>query len=213
MIVGQLWRYPVKSFRGEAVDELSLDWRGVVGDRVFAVRDRDGKFGSGKTTRRFRLLRDLFAFSARTEGDGVEVAAPGGDTFWAGDPGLTELLSARYGEPLAVLPEEAVSHFDAGPIHILTTSSLRWVEAANGPTSGDARRYRPNILLNTSDGSLVEECWLGKELSVGRCVLRVSHRTERCVMPEFHQGELERAPGLLRFLTQHNAQCSASTPT
>jgi len=43
--VGQvtgLFRYPVKSLRGEAVDALQVAKRGVVGDRLFALRSADG---------------------------------------------------------------------------------------------------------------------------------------------------------------------------
>ena len=112
--MSQLWRYPVKSFRGEQLDKVFLDARGVVGDRAFAVRGADGKFGSGKTTRRFRLMRDLFDFSAETDRDGVVVRAPGRRSFRLGDPELNAFLSARYGERLAVVPEGSVSHFDAG---------------------------------------------------------------------------------------------------
>jgi MOSC domain-containing protein len=203
--VSELWRYPVKSFRGEQLEEIRLDGRGVVGDRVFAVRDANGKFGSGKTTRRFRLLRDLFDFSAETDGEGVVVCTPGGACLRVGDPALDALLSARYGERLAVLPEATVSHFDAGPVHVLTTSSLGWVQAGYGSTGGDARRYRPNIVLDTGeDEALVEETWLGASLSVGSCLLRVSGTVERCVMPTFSQDGLPRAPELLRFLVERN---------
>jgi hypothetical protein len=195
----------VKSFLGEPLQEILLDVRGVVGDRVFAVRDEDGKLGSGKTTRRFRLLRDLFAFSAETDRDRVVVRTPEGVSFFVGDPALDALLSARYGEQLAVVPEETVSHFDAGPVHVLTTSSLAWVETEYGSTGGDARRYRPNIVLDTGDDeSLVEEGWLGASLSISSCVLKVSERVERCVMPTFHQDGLPRAPDLLRFLVERN---------
>jgi hypothetical protein len=195
----------VKSFLGEPLQEILLDVRGVVGDRVFAVRDEDGKLGSGKTTRRFRLLRDLFAFSAETDRGRVVVRTPEGASFFVGDPALDALLSARYGEQLAVVPEETVSHFDAGPVHVLTTSSLAWVETEYGRTGGDARRYRPNIVLDTGDDeSLVEEGWLGASLSISSCVLKVSERVERCVMPTFHQDGLPRAPDLLRFLVERN---------
>lgn len=203
--VRELWRYPVKSFRGEPLDEMLLDARGVVGDRFFAVRDANGKFGSGKTTRRFRLLRDLFDFSAVTEGERVVVRVPGGECLHVGDEALDALLSARYGEPLAVLPEGAVSHFDAGPVHLLTTSSLAWVATEYGPTGGDARRYRPNIVLDTGPSAeRSEETWLGGRLSIGSCVLQITEKVERCVMPDFHQDDLPRAPGLLRFLVKHN---------
>src|ERR1043166_8412994 len=177
--VQQLWRYPVKSFRGEQVDEVELDSRGVGGDRAFAVRDADGKFGSGKTTRRFRLLRELFDFSAATEDGAVVVQLPDGSHLRVGDPALDALLSARYGEPLAILPEESVSHLDAGSIHVLTTSSLDWVEREHGPTSGDPRRYRPNIVLDTDAAKpLIEEDWLGARLSIGTCLLEVTAAVE-----------------------------------
>jgi uncharacterized protein YcbX len=201
----QLWRYPVKSFRGELLRRMAVDGRGVVGDRAFAVRDRHGKLGSGKTTRRFRLLRDLFDYAAETDGEGVVARTPEDGAFRVGDPALDALLSARYGEPLAVLPEEEVPHFDAGPIHLLTTSSLAWVEREYGATGADARRYRPNIVLDTgTEPARVEEEWLGATLAVGTCTLRVSAKVERCVMPTFRQDELPRAPALLRFLVERN---------
>jgi hypothetical protein len=203
-VVSQLWRYPVKSFRGERLEEVSLDARGIVGDRAYAVCDAAGKLGSGKTTRRFRLMRDLFDFSAETDGDAVLVHEPGGASFRVGEPELDALLSARYGEELAVRPEGTVSHFDAGPVHVLTTSSLGWVENAYGSTGGDARRYRPNVVLETADHGLVEEGWLDATVYVGSCALRVTKTVERCVMPTYRQDGLPHAPGLLRFLTQRN---------
>lgn len=201
-VVSQLWRYPVKSFRGEQLEKVLLDRRGVVGDRAFAVRDANGKLGSGKTTRRFRLMRDLFDFSAETARDGVVVHAPGGVCFRVGNPELDALLSRRYGEQLAVVPEGAVSHFDAGSVHVLTSSSLDWVEREYGRTGGDARRYRPNIVLDTGGVGVIEEGWLGATLSIGSCVIQVSETVERCVMPTFHQDGLRRAPDLLRFLVE-----------
>jgi hypothetical protein len=51
-VVTALWRYPVKSMRGERLAEGEFGERGLDGDRLYAVRDPDGKFGSGKNTRR-----------------------------------------------------------------------------------------------------------------------------------------------------------------
>lgn len=202
--VAELWRYPVKSFRGERLDEVTLDGRGIVGDRAFAVRDANGKFGSGKTTRRFRLLRGLLDFAARTDGDGVVVSGPGGMSRRVGDPALDGLLSERYGEPLAVLPEEAVPHFDVGAIHLVTTASLGWVAAAHGGTGGDSRRYRPNLVVSVEGPALVEEGWVGAEVAVGSCLLRVTGPAERCVMVNNARDELAADPGVLRFLVERN---------
>ena len=189
MLVRELWRYPVKSFLGERLDEVVLDARGVAGDRAYAVRDANGKLGSGKTTRRFRLLKGLFEHEAATRADGVYV----GD-LRVGDPALDDLLSARYGEPLRVLPEESVPHFDAGAVHVLTTGSLRWV-------GEDVRRFRPNIVLESDER---EEDWLGRTLRIGECELRVADRVERCAMVDFAQSDLPYDSDVLRFLARQN---------
>jgi uncharacterized protein YcbX len=47
--VGALWRFPVKSMLGEQLQEVDLSEGGVVGDRAFAIRDREtGKVASAK---------------------------------------------------------------------------------------------------------------------------------------------------------------------
>jgi uncharacterized protein YcbX len=38
-VVEALWRYPVKSMRGEALTAASITQRGVAGDRVWALRE------------------------------------------------------------------------------------------------------------------------------------------------------------------------------
>jgi len=47
--VRALWRYPVKSMLGEELDVLDVSEGGVVGDRAYALRDREtGKVASAK---------------------------------------------------------------------------------------------------------------------------------------------------------------------
>ena len=74
--VNGLWRYPVKSLAGEAVESVELDTGGVAGDRRWGFRDLDtGRLASAKKPRPFGGLLD---WSARITHDGtVEVAAPG----------------------------------------------------------------------------------------------------------------------------------------
>src|SRR5947209_3264149 len=44
-----LWRYPVKSMLGEELEAVDLSEGGVVGDRAYAIRDREtGKVASAK---------------------------------------------------------------------------------------------------------------------------------------------------------------------
>ena len=207
MRVAELWRYPVKSFLGEQVESAAVDDRGLVGDRAFAVVDGNGRLGSGKTTRRFRMLRDLFAYSARTEGGVTVVRSPLGGRRAAGDPRLDAELSERYGRPLRVLPEAGVSHFDAGAVHLLTTASLRWLAALLDADAADPRRFRPNVLIDAEGSTLLEDEWLDRTVRIGDVVLRVRRQTVRCGMPHFRQAELGRRPDILRRLVEENGQC------
>jgi uncharacterized protein YcbX len=60
--VRALWRFPVKSMLGEEVDAADLDEGGIVGDRAYAVRDREtGKVASAKHP---KLWPDMLACRA-----------------------------------------------------------------------------------------------------------------------------------------------------
>ena len=49
-----LWRFPVKSMLGEELDAADLNEGGIVGDRAYAVRDREtGKVASAKHPKRW----------------------------------------------------------------------------------------------------------------------------------------------------------------
>lgn len=192
-----LWRYPVKSMLGEQCDAVEIDNRGVVGDRVFAVRDPEGKLGSGKNTRRFRSIDGLFGFRARGEGD-VEIAFPDGRRMKAGDPAIHEALSAALGTPVRLARESDVRHFDADPLHLVTTGSLDWLRSRLPGSRIDERRFRPNVVVEGSD----ELAWVGRTLRVGEVSLRVTATTERCRMTTLAQSELPVDPGVLRCISQ-----------
>jgi uncharacterized protein YcbX len=52
--VGELWRFPVKSMRGEQLPEAEVTARGVLGDRAYALVDTDtGRVVSAKSVRLF----------------------------------------------------------------------------------------------------------------------------------------------------------------
>jgi uncharacterized protein len=63
--IGALWRFPVKSMLGEEVDAADLSEGGIVGDRAFAIRDREtGKVASAKHPKRWpNLLACRAAFT------------------------------------------------------------------------------------------------------------------------------------------------------
>ncbi len=60
--VGALWRFPVKSMLGEELEAAELSEGGIVGDRAYAIRDREtGKVASAKHP---KLWPDLLACRA-----------------------------------------------------------------------------------------------------------------------------------------------------
>ncbi len=202
--VVKLWRYPVKSMLGEERPSLDVNARGVEGDRLFAVRDRDGKFGSGKTTRRFRKIDGLFGFSSAYDEDEPTIVFPDGRRMRGSDRDVHTALSDALGQPVTLVREAAISHFDAGPLHLLTTASLAWLRALLPDGCVDERRFRPNILLDVPGSSQVERLWLGKTVCVGDEVrLRIRDLTERCVMVGAAQADLPDDPRVLRDMGRH----------
>jgi hypothetical protein len=204
--VQELWRYPVKSMRGERCERVWLDQRGVLGDRLYAVRDEAGKFGSGKTTRRFRRIDGLLRFRAVYDGEIPLLTFADGATQRGDDPAIHAALSAHLGMSVTLSREAEISHFDAGPLHLLTTASMRTLGATLTAGALDGRRFRPNILVETAASGFPEDAWQGQVLAVGTTVrLRVVERTERCVMVGLAQDGLPDDARILRAVARVNA--------
>jgi uncharacterized protein YcbX len=197
--VATLWRYPVKSMLGEPCDSVELNARGVRGDRQFAVRSADGKFGSGKNSRRFRHIEGLFTFRARLAGESPEITFPDGRRLRADDAAIDSALTAVLGTPVTLAREGDVSHFDASPIHLVTTASLQWLQSRLPQSRVDERRFRPNITVSTDERELA---WLGRTLRIGGVELRVIAPTGRCVMTTSAQTDLPFDPKILRCIAQ-----------
>ncbi|HET6641726.1 MAG TPA: MOSC domain-containing protein, partial [Gaiellaceae bacterium] len=106
-----------------------------------------------------------------------------------------------------VLAESSVRHHDAAPLHLLTTASLRWLQAALPLSLVDRRRFRPNILLDVPGSDLVEDGWLGGRFRLGTTEIRILDRSERCVMATNAQDDLPNDPAILRGVAKLNESC------
>lgn len=183
MRVGALARYPVKSLLGEELTAAEVGPRGLAGDRAWYVRTEDGAVASGKSTRRFRRVDGLLALSARLDGadDAAPlVAFPGGAVHRAGTSDADAALAAVTGRSVTFAPVRADPVFDEGPVHLVTTSSLRAVAGVLGGDV-DLRRFRPNVVVDTPGlPGFPETGWDVVEL--GGVVLRVEGPMPRCVM-------------------------------
>src|SRR5436190_12232527 len=120
-IVESLWRYPVKSMRGEEMDEMFAGYAGIYGDRLFAFESSASPkafpFLTAREQNRMLRYRPQFrqpekaarpVNQAEAEGMGagvnpvsanpaelmIDVQTPDGDTIAIDDPALMDMLGA-----------------------------------------------------------------------------------------------------------------------
>ena len=95
--------------------------------------------------------------------------------------------------------------FDLAFLHILSTSTIDALRAAYPSGRFEARRFRPNILVDAGTAPFAENEWIGKTLAIGDEVkLHITGPCPRCVMTTLAQADLPKDPGILRTAVQHN---------
>lgn len=172
MRVAELWRYPVKGLRGEAVERLEVAADGVPGDRCLAVVDERGIV----TGRRKQRMIGLPA----TLGDDGEPLV--GGSPWRSPESAAAIqrvagLGAKLTRPIGG------HEYDAAQILLLSDASVAQL-------GYDRRRFRPNIYFRGADGP-VEQEWVGHEVRVGDLRLRVDEPCERCVITTIDPDTIE----------------------
>ena len=103
------------------------------------------------------------------------------------------------------LPEG--TFFDCAFAHLLTTATLDRLRELYPQGRFEARRFRPNIVVETGSGEkdFVENAWIGRIVAIGDSVrLSITGACPRCVMTALPQGDLPRDAGILRAAAQHN---------
>ncbi len=215
-MVEQVWRFPVKSLGGQRVQAALADSRGLRGDRLWAVRDADGKLGSGKPTRRFRRMEGLLGVSARylaEPGSGdIEppvVIGPDDHVYPVRSGSADEFLRALTGLPeVEVRREQGISHFDEVPLSAIGTATVDWMRAELPEVGIDPRRFRVNLVITTSE-PFVEESWLGRVVRIGSgkdAVETVFDRVlQRCVMVGMRQPGLSESGAVLKRIAEREA--------
>jgi uncharacterized protein len=220
--IEQVWRYPVKSLGGERVAASLVDDRGLLGDRLWAVHDHDGKFGSGKNSRRFKRMVGLLGVTSRypaepaagcmqppvvTSGDGRDhpVASGAADEFLRELIGLPEVRVRHEGE---------VSHFDSVQLSLIGTATIDWLQSELPDLEIEPRRFRANLVVRTEE-PFIEESWLGRVVQLGcgqDAVAAVFDRVlERCVMVGMAQPGLSESGAVLKRVgkREENSLCLA----
>jgi uncharacterized protein YcbX len=95
--------------------------------------------------------------------------------------------------------------FNHGVIHLVTTSTTRRLGELAPDSRFDAYRFRPNVVIETTDEGFVETAWQGKTITIGGIRLAVTFTVPRCVMTTLAQGDLPADREVLRTIAQHNS--------
>jgi MOSC domain-containing protein len=229
-MVSALWRYPVKSMRGERMERAVLTDQGTLGDRTWALREL--KYGGIVSA---RIWPEMLQMSAHYESEpklgqddaAVRIDLPGGRSVSTKDPGASDILSeilrwkvrlertrpstfglaeleaVKRGE--AYLPQR--DFFDEDVIHVIASGTLEHLRSLNRGADFDPRRFRPNICVDTGDDNrgFVEDGWLDGRLEIGQEVRIVAIRPAiRCAMTTHPQAKLPHDATILRTAWQHH---------
>ncbi|MGQ3054862.1 MAG: MOSC domain-containing protein [Roseateles sp.] len=237
--IAGLWRYPVKSCAGEAVETLKLGVDGwPEGDRGWGIADASGELTWMGAHPRLALVsaRGTQGGGLTLEGEGrrLEIAADGGGAVnvraWNGerqdfdllmtrDAGddAAALLLATTGEHLRLvrLSLEAQRRPMLNPLHIVGDGSLQaWAAALTKPLTGAVQRVRPNVLLSADDGgalpAFIEDMLI--EARIGALTLRRTTPCVRCMMTTIDPATGIAQPLALDALTQLSAEREPGAP-
>ncbi len=236
--VAALWRYPVKSCAGEAVDMLQLDADGwPVGDRGWGIVDAAGELTWMGAHPRLALVQARLAgaeLELQAGGRSMTVSAEGGDAVavrgwngerqdfdhpeaWDAGDDAAALLRATTGERLRLvrLSLEAQRRPLLNALHVVGDGSLQsWQDVLDPPLPGLAQRARPNLVLKGEDGAalppFIED--LLNEARIGPMTLRRTTVCARCVMTTVDPATGEPQPLALEALARLSAERAPGAP-
>jgi MOSC domain-containing protein len=229
--VESLWRYPVKSMRGEELDEIFAGYAGVYGDRLFAFKSSASPNGfpylTGREQREMLRYRPRFRDPEKaarpvnlTEAENmppgvnpvsanpaelmVDVKTPDGEALAIDNPVLIDMLRTGIDEKhqLTLLRSDRAMT-DCRPLSLFAVQSAKKLGEETGITV-DKRRFRANVYLDlTSSDGFAEDEFVGRSLRIGaKVVIAVLERDPRCMMITLDPDTGEKEPALLKKVAQ-----------
>ncbi len=206
-----IFRYPVKSMRGERLDEATLGWHGLDGDRRLALRrlDERGGFPWLSASRLPELVR--FTPRRREAADGeappTHVLTPEGEEMPAFGDALAAEVGRRFGGPVQMM-QLRQGIFDDATISVIAAETVREVCRLAGKDA-DVRRFRPNVLVRSARAvPFEEEDWLGGTLVFGEGddapAVSVTMPDLRCAMVNIDPDTARTTPDVLKAAVRAN---------
>ncbi len=232
-MVESLWRYPVKSMRGEELPALFVGFPGVYADRVFAFHSPASRKGlpylTAREQRRMLAFRPRFRnperaaappnlADAESLGSGatplyaeraelmVDVETPAGTTLAIDDPALVEMLQDGIDDkpPLTLLRSDRALT-DCRPVSLISLQSIKQLAEETGFTV-DKRRFRANIYLDlTKSEGFAEDKLVGRSLRIGpKATLAILQRDSRCMIITLDPETGGKSPAILKAVAQNH---------
>ncbi len=229
--IESLWRYPVKSMRGEQLQEAFVGFPGIYGDRVYAFRSSAAPQGfpylTGREQETMLLYRPRYRHPERTAkpvnlaeaeaiGSGlnpvyadfsdfmVDVETPAGEWLAIDDPRLMSLLreGIRDRHDLTLL-RSTRSMTDCRPVSIFSIQTVRQLSRELG-SDLDSRQFRANLYIELESGKgFGEDEFVGQTLRIGsRTTIAVLDRDSRCKMITLDPDTALPNPGVMRLLAR-----------
>ncbi|MBE2225152.1 MAG: MOSC domain-containing protein [Anaerolineae bacterium] len=204
-VVKALYRYPVKSMRGESLMATNVGWHGLDGDRRYA-------FVRGDVVSSFpwltgRQVPDMLRYAPRytdpadVKRSEVLVETVNGRSLPVTSPELLAELAGLYGAEVSLI-NIGRGAFDSIPLSVMSTATAEALGA-------DFRRFRQNIVIETVSGKpFAEEEWVGQALVFGDGVrIRLNQRIPRCVMVNLDAETAVSDPAILKTIAQTRDNC------
>ena len=209
--VEAIFRYPVKSMRGERLEAANMGWHGLEGDRRLAFRRMDDRSGMPWLTA--SKLPELLLFAPQRREDGAQgdtpthVRTPDGEEMAVFSPELATEVGRRYGAPVQMMQ---LNHgiFDEARISVIALDTVREIGRLVG-RSLDVRRFRPNVVVRLlRSDPFQEDEWVGSVLTFGEAddapAISVTMRDVRCSMVNLDPDAASSAPEVLKAVVRAN---------
>jgi len=229
--IESLWRYPVKSMRGEELQEAFVGFPGVYGDRLYAFRSSAAPKGfpylTGREQEAMLLYRPCYRHpelaskpgnlaEAEAMGSGltpvyadlsdvmVDVETPAGERLAIDDPRLINMLrdGIRDKHELTLL-RSARSMTDCSPVSIISIQTVCQLSKEFGIVA-DKRRFRANVYAELASGNAFgEDEFVGRTLRIGaKTAIAVVKRDSRCKMITLDPDTAQPNPEVMKRLAR-----------
>jgi len=230
-VIESVWRYPVKSMRGEQLDQVFVAFSGVMGDRVYGLIKGNGNpafpWHTSRDQEKLLLYQPRYRHysvtlkpealeAAQSMGPGinplypdteqfsVEVETPEGRVYDIDSTDFLEHLKAATGNDTLRLHFTQKSQFDCRPLSLFSIQTRDLLREELGMEM-DKRRFRANLYVkwNENKPPVYEKELVGSRLKIGNMLeMNVLERDPRCKVITLDPDTAAANPKIMKHIAQ-----------